>query len=82
ISARALTREETASLVRKTAGFIGETLISSLSLVKKDLEKKDYILKKCRIFIYIYYNIFNSSLFDLTRVISVRLRRLHRLRSG
>ena len=41
ISARALTREETASLVRKTVGFVGETLISALSLVKKDLKKKE-----------------------------------------
>ena len=56
ISARALTREETASLVRKTVGFIGETLISSLSLVKEKLKKKELVLVMYRIFNNIYYD--------------------------
>ena len=41
ISARALTREETASLVRKTVGFVDETLIAYLSLVKEKSKKKE-----------------------------------------
>ena len=40
ISARALTREETASLVRKTVGFVDETLISSRPLVKEKWKEK------------------------------------------
>ncbi len=46
---------EIASLVRKTVGFVGETLVSLPSLVKEKLKEKGSGLKKCKIFIYIYY---------------------------
>ena len=61
--------------VPKKTSIAKSDLLNTTAILprKKNLKKKECILKKCRIIIYIYYNNFNSSMFDHTMVIPVRL---------